>query len=828
MLLFLKGSKADEIIQNYDDVKGDIGQIGGTKNPDAKPVTPPTTGNSGNTGSSDQTAEIVSSFKTTHATTLALTVETIGISNKAIVQDALSAYNNSLSPTAKSSLTLEKSLLDSLIVKIGELESEQIVANLQAAKIAAAGKQETDYTEATWSILQTALGLAEGTDQEKISKTTAINSAVAGLVQDQPEPTDPEEDKTPPIFDMPNFGVVDKSDSSVNLNVKVNENGTGYYVLYPFSEDVASPSQVKKGQDGLGNPAFKHGSFPLSKDEQATITISGLDAGTKYNLVMFVEDEAGNATNLHVFRPTTLNGQSAETPSAPAVTADDENNDIIGLDETMEFSIDGSDYVKFDGTNAPELSGNKTVLVRVAAVEEGSSASEDTELIFTENIYENYVAATEEELKQAIESTNITDITLENNITLTEELKVTRKVDFDLNGKTITGDIRFETSDNGNLTFENGTLNGKLSVNTPNISFINGTVVTGDTTIENVANATFTNEGTLADVEIVDNNGARFINKQSSEDVGEVTVNTEQPVTLGGDLKTVTIEQSTSVIVESGTIDEVVVTDENLEIEISILEEVQAQVLTRPNSVSFKPITTTDLDNIVDARVKLEEFEAIIQTDISNSANLEKAHELNRLTIEAIVKLPDGIESRRLFDRYHTSKEILRQAQITPEDVQAVEDAINSINLTVKNPTSPTAEIELPQFSYDETGLDVSWTNYDEEPWTESTYVTPERPKDGLTRTVILRVDVNHGAANEHKLFAITIPSVDSEIMINEVESSTRTDYVTSDLFTFSDETSYEIKFKQGATVGNLVESGLFGSDEVRVVSYLKPTKAVQ
>ena len=318
-----EGSKADEIIQNYDAVKGDIGQIGGTKNPDAKPVTPPTTGNSGNTGSSDQTAKIVSSFKTTHATALALKVETIGISSKVIVQDALSTYN-SLSPTAKSSLSVEKSLLDSLIVKISELEGEQIVANLQAAKTAAAGKQETDYTEATWSNLQTALGLAEGTDQEKISKTTAINSAVAGLVQDQPEPTNLEEDKTPPILDMPNFGIVDIGDSSLDLNVKVNEKGTGYYVLVPFNEEVPSIDQVKNGKDRSNNIAFKHGSFPLSKDIQETVTISGLAASTKYNLVMFVEDEHGNETDLHIFTPTTLNSQSAETPAAPAVTADDE------------------------------------------------------------------------------------------------------------------------------------------------------------------------------------------------------------------------------------------------------------------------------------------------------------------------------------------------------------------------------------------------------------------------------------------------------------------------------------------------------------------------
>ncbi|WP_127534445.1 DUF4073 domain-containing protein, partial [Paenibacillus kobensis] len=55
------------------------------------------------------------------------------------------------------------------------------------------------------------------------------------------------------------------------------------------------------------------------------------------------------------------------TPAAPNVTADDAANIIVGLDTTMEYQIDGGSYVKYDGMNAPDLSGNHTVLVRVPA-----------------------------------------------------------------------------------------------------------------------------------------------------------------------------------------------------------------------------------------------------------------------------------------------------------------------------------------------------------------------------------------------------------------------------------------------------------------------------
>ena len=73
-----------------------------------------------------------------------------------------------------------------------------------------------------------------------------------------------------------------------------------------------------------------------------------------------------------------------ESQELPTVTADDENNNIIGLDTTMEYKIDDGEYIQYDGTNAPELSGNHTVLVRIAATESSLAGAEAT-LTFTEN-----------------------------------------------------------------------------------------------------------------------------------------------------------------------------------------------------------------------------------------------------------------------------------------------------------------------------------------------------------------------------------------------------------------------------------------------------------
>jgi len=91
-----------------------------------------------------------------------------------------------------------------------------------------------------------------------------------------------------------------------------------------------------------------------------------------------------------------------EPPAAPEVTADDENNVIVGIDATMEYSLDnGETWTPYDESAAPDLSGDKTVLVRVAATET-VPASEAVTLTFTKN----YAKLT------SVTATNATTITV--------------------------------------------------------------------------------------------------------------------------------------------------------------------------------------------------------------------------------------------------------------------------------------------------------------------------------------------------------------------------------------------------------------------------------
>ncbi|MBO9597722.1 MAG: S-layer homology domain-containing protein [Cohnella sp.] len=109
-------------------------------------------------------------------------------------------------------------------------------------------------------------------------------------------------------------------------------------------------------------------------------SVDGLETGVYYVRVAATESSLAS-----VPAQVTIHDSNASIPEAPIVSADDTNNAIVGLDTTMEFSVDGGTYIRYDGTNAPRLEGDHTVQVRVAA--SGSvPAGPSTTLSFTTNV----------------------------------------------------------------------------------------------------------------------------------------------------------------------------------------------------------------------------------------------------------------------------------------------------------------------------------------------------------------------------------------------------------------------------------------------------------
>ncbi|WP_339253597.1 S-layer homology domain-containing protein [Paenibacillus sp. FSL P2-0136] len=114
--------------------------------------------------------------------------------------------------------------------------------------------------------------------------------------------------------------------------------------------------------------------------EVTDTSLTGLAPGTYY-----VRLKATSTDFASAIAQVTVHDSDAVIPAAPEVVADDLNNTIMGLNTSMEFSLNEGPFVRYDGTNLPDLSGEHTVKVRVAA--SGSvPAGPATTLTFTTNV----------------------------------------------------------------------------------------------------------------------------------------------------------------------------------------------------------------------------------------------------------------------------------------------------------------------------------------------------------------------------------------------------------------------------------------------------------
>lgn len=147
-----------------------------------------------------------------------------------------------------------------------------------------------------------------------------------------------------------------------------------YFRAYDqYSTKSTTVSQIQTvGSTTSGFAVDLNGKITSAATQPGTVTLSavtnnGLVKTVKLNFV-----RTGSVTPV--------------TPVAPVVTAEDTTNVITGITTAMEYAIDGATtYTKYVATAAPDLSGNKTVKVRVAAVGI-NPVSADTTLTFTTNV----------------------------------------------------------------------------------------------------------------------------------------------------------------------------------------------------------------------------------------------------------------------------------------------------------------------------------------------------------------------------------------------------------------------------------------------------------
>jgi uncharacterized repeat protein (TIGR02059 family) len=101
-------------------------------------------------------------------------------------------------------------------------------------------------------------------------------------------------DTTAPVWALgyPNTSGI--TQNGFNLLLKASENGTAYYVVLADNSPAPTAAQVKSGTDSNGNPAVKSGSTVLQANTERSVSISGLDAATSYDVYVVAEDAVPN------------------------------------------------------------------------------------------------------------------------------------------------------------------------------------------------------------------------------------------------------------------------------------------------------------------------------------------------------------------------------------------------------------------------------------------------------------------------------------------------------------------------------------------------------
>ncbi|MHB8917351.1 MAG: beta strand repeat-containing protein [Desulfocucumaceae bacterium] len=131
----------------------------------------------------------------------------------------------------------------------------------------------------------------------------------------------------------------------------------------------------------LGGAAYTLQSLVFANN---AFTFTAVDKAAKAKDLVITVAAAASSAKVTGTASFTVNIPANDAPAAPAVTADDTNNVIVGIDTTMEYSLDnGTTWTAY--TTAPDLSGDKTVKVRVKATDT-TPASAVTTMTFTKNL----------------------------------------------------------------------------------------------------------------------------------------------------------------------------------------------------------------------------------------------------------------------------------------------------------------------------------------------------------------------------------------------------------------------------------------------------------
>ncbi|WP_214736722.1 hypothetical protein [Exiguobacterium sp. s162] len=413
------------------------------------------------------------------------------------------------------------------------------------------------------------------------------------------------------------------------------------------------------------------------------------------------------------------------------------------------------------------------------------------------------------QLNEALQDTTVQRIRLLNDIT--GDLTLTRKVDLALNGFKVTGNVGINHNEAGTVTIEAGTIEGDLTVNTPNATVVNQANVTGTASIQDVADNTFDNSGRLKKLEVTDPNGARIINHKPNL-IETFIIDSPAPVELSGVFETVEILQDSFITFAENTTLEELKADENVSVEVIKPKSVEIKVA--PTQMKESELQLDDAATLRKIRALIEQLKPYLENkqpdDVQVEQFIQLMSETNTLIHPLYKKDPRGTLVQNLLKDIVTIEKQFMDSIPTPEDLA---EAANNFKVEIENATAE----EGAYFDFPEVSGDIRFYLSSDYEVSEK-YMIPDRP---LHEDEVRHVFVAYTFSKNNKHLTqrgyFNIPAGNGEITFTLLEPNKYRglgDYTTSDSFQLSEEGSYSIEVKEGKTAGDLLDSSLLAESK--------------
>lgn len=413
------------------------------------------------------------------------------------------------------------------------------------------------------------------------------------------------------------------------------------------------------------------------------------------------------------------------------------------------------------------------------------------------------------QLNDALQDATVQRIRLLNDIT--GDFTLTRKVDLALNGFKVTGNVGINHNEAGTVTIEAGTIEGDLTVNTPNATVVNQANVTGTASIQDVADNTFDNSGRLKKLEVTDPNGARIINHKPNL-IETFIIDSPAPVELSGVFETVEILQDSFITFAENTTLEELKADENVSVEVIKPKSVEIKVA--PTQMKESELKLDDAATLRKIRALIEQLKPYLENkqpdDVQVEQFIQLMSETNTLIHPLYDKDPRGTLVQNLLKDIVTIEKQFMDSIPTPEDLA---EAANNFKVEIENATAE----EGAYFDFPEVSGDIRFYLSSDYEVTEK-YMIPDRP---LHEDEVRHVFVAYTFSKNNKHLTqrgyFNIPAGNGEITFTLLEPNKYRglgDYTTSESYQLSEEGPYRIKVKEGKTAGDLLDSSLLSESK--------------